>query len=109
MLSLNENDIDKKAVNSKDKILVMFRADWCPFCQKFRPVFESYEGKAKVKFAEALVNDEENPMWDRFRVEAIPTLVAFQNGKEIARRDAKRGVGLDKTILESVLKELNAI
>jgi thioredoxin-like negative regulator of GroEL len=110
MLDLNEENMGKQlAADPWETTLVMFRADWCPFCRKFWPVFESYEsaaGRAGIRLAEALVNEDENPMWDRFRIEAVPTLVAFRGRKEMARRGAKPGVGLAKADLDSILKEL---
>ena len=93
-------------VSSGAASLVMFRADWCPFCRKFRPVFGSYDGKAKVRMAEAVVNEDDNPMWDRFNVQVVPTLVAFKNGKEVARKDGVAGVGLNEGDLKALLAKL---
>ena len=47
------------------------------------------------KFYESKVNDDDNPLWDKFSISAVPTLIAFDKGKIISRRDAKRGVGLN--------------
>ena len=101
MEALTPQDIDR--FTSKDtESIVLFYADWCPFCRKFKPVFESYEKKAKASLAEAKVNEDENPLWDRFGIEVIPTIVAFRSGKVIARADGKAGIGLS----EKDLKEL---
>ena len=29
-----------KLLSSDKKAIVMFYADWCPFCQRFKPIFE---------------------------------------------------------------------
>ena len=58
------------------------------------------------KFYESKVNDDENPLWDRFSINAVPTLLAFDKGKIISRRDAKMGVGLSQSDLDSLLKEI---
>ena len=85
-------------------------ADWCPFCQRFKPIFESAittkPASNGYKFYESKVNDDDNPLWDRFSISAVPTLIAFDKGKIISRRDAKMGVGLNESDLDSMLKEV---
>ena len=63
--------------------------------------------QAIYKKKAALVNEDENPLWDRFNIQAIPTMIAFQNGKILTRRDAKKGIGLTRADMESIIKELN--
>jgi hypothetical protein len=57
-------------------------------------------------FYESKINDDDNPLWDRFVISAVPTLLAFDNGKIISRRDAKTGVGLSQSDLDSMLNEI---
>jgi len=104
MKDLSSDDVDS-FVSGKDASIVLFHASWCPFCRKFRPVFESYEGKTKARLAEALVDEDENPMWERFSIQVVPTVIAFRNGKTIARRDGKAGAGLFDKDMESLLAE----
>ena len=91
--------------------LVMFYADWCPFCQRFKPLFESASTKSKssstsYKMYGAKVNDDDNPLWDRFLINAVPTVIAFHKGNIISRRDAKMSAGLNESDLDSILKEV---
>jgi len=100
-----------KLFSLRGKALVMFYADWCPFCQRFKPIFESAAAKAKsstssFKMYEAKVNDDDNPLWDRFSINAVPTVIAFDEGKIISRKDAKMGTGLNQSDLEFILKEI---
>ena len=99
-------EFDSKVLSSEKKILVLFYADWCPYCANFKPIFEETESSNLQKKA-ALVNEDENPLWDRFNIQAIPTMVAFQNGKILTRCDAKKGIGLTRADMESIIKELN--
>jgi len=95
--------------------IVMFYADWCPFCQKFKQVFEEIDHEAKgehrgFEVYSCELNDDDNPLWDAFSINAIPTLIAFDGTTEhniITRRDAKTGVGLTEGDLASVLKDLD--
>jgi thioredoxin 1 len=109
MEHLEPNDIDS-LLFSKKKALVMFYADWCPFCQRFKPIFESAnDNESAIRgytFYESKINDDDNPLWDRFVISAVPTLLAIDNGKIISRKDAKTGVGLRQSDLDSMLNEI---
>ena len=99
-------EFDSKVLNSEKKMLVLFYADWCPYCANFKPTFEEIDSSNLQKKV-TLVNEDENPLWDRFSIQAIPTMIAFQNGKILTRRDAKKGIGLTRTGMESIIKELS--
>ena len=109
MKHLEPNQFDS-LLASGERALVMFYADWCPFCQRFKPVFESAITTKSTsngyKFYESKVNDDDNPLWDRFSISTVPTLIAFDKGKITSRRDAKIGVGLNESDLDSLLKEV---
>jgi thioredoxin 1 len=99
-------EFDSKILNDKKKTLVLFYADWCPYCANFKPTFEEITVNNAQKKA-ALVNEDENPLWDRFNIQAVPTMIVFQDGCVLTRRDAKKGVGLTRNDMESIIKELN--
>ena len=111
--NLEPDQIDSRLSKDK-KVLVMFYADWCPFCQKFKPIFESLssiiskESNSKTKYRTygAKVNDDDNPLWERFSISSIPTLIAFDETRILTRREARMGVGLAKSDLDSILREL---
>jgi thioredoxin 1 len=109
MEHLEPNEFDR-LLSSKKKALVMFYADWCPFCRTFKLIFESANDKESAikgyTFYESKINDDDNPLWDRFVISAVPTLLAFDNGKIISRRDAITGVGLSQPDLDSMLNEI---
>ena len=98
-------EFDAKVLNIGQKALVLFYADWCPYCTNFKPVFEEINSN-QVQKRGTLVNEDENPLWDRFNIQMVPTMIAFQDGKIITRRDAKRNVGLTRADMESIIKEL---
>ena len=102
----DHEDFIPKVVESKGRFLVLFYADWCPFCTKFKPIIENYQNKLSYKIIGAQMNEDENPLWDLFKIESIPTMIAFDNGEIVGRRDANKGVGLTSTDMESIAKEL---
>jgi thiol-disulfide isomerase/thioredoxin len=83
-----------------EKALVLFYADWCPFCQRFIPIFQSVIAKSKFttgyKTYGAKLNEDANPLWDKFSISAVRS-----------RRDAKMGIGLTKPDLDSLLDDLD--
>jgi thioredoxin 1 len=86
--------------------------DWCPFCRNFKPIFEASANSltnSQQKFFESNIDDDDNPLWERFSIDAVPTIIAFEKGKIISRRDAKMGIGLVKSDLDSILKETNTV
>ena len=95
-------------LSSQEKSLVMFYADWCPFCRKFKPIFETYANsvsRSKLKFYESSIDEDDNPLWERFSIEAVPTIIAFDKGKIVSRRDAKMGIGLNKSDFDTIIKK----
>lgn len=83
--------------------LVDFNAPWCSPCRALEPVIkdlkQEYSGRASV----IEVNiDENRDLATRFRVQSIPTLILFNQGREM-----KRFVGLQsKNKLTRSLDEL---
>ncbi len=88
--------------------LVLFYADWCPYCTRFKPVFEETMKKidSKILSGGVQINDDDNPLWDKYQINAVPTLIAFSNGSIKARRDAKMGMGLTVDDLNSILSDI---
>ena len=105
MEHVTPEEFDSKVLNYGKKTLVLFYASWCPYCSNFKPIFEATNTNDAKKIA-AIVDEDENPLWDRFNIQAVPTMIAFEKGNIITRRDAKKHVGLTKDDMESITKEL---
>lgn len=102
---VNPEEFDSKIINDGKKTIVLFYASWCPYCANFKPSFEKVNAFG-IRKAEALVDEDENPLWDRFDIKAVPTVIAFENGGMIGRRDAKKHIGLTNDDIESLIREL---
>ena len=106
MNHVTAEEFDSKVLKSDKKTVVLFYATWCPYCSNFKPTFES----AKIEKANkvgSIIDEDENPLWDRFNIQAVPTMLVFQDGKIISRRDAKKHVGLTKSDMDSIVTELS--
>ncbi len=106
MEHVNPEEFDSKVLKSNKKIIVLFYTTWCPYCANFKPTFESAKIETATKM-ESIIDEDENPLWDRFNIQSVPTMIVFQNGKIISRKDARKHVGLTKSDMDSILTELS--
>lgn len=84
---------------------VVFAADWCPFCREFLPRFAPLgTDDARPLFAD--LSDLDSPLWDRFHVDVVPTVIVFQDGIAVARVDGVSGEGIDSAGLERIRSSL---
>ena len=101
----NNSDLDEQLKKSR-KVLALFYSSWCPFCRRFLPVFD--ENCVKYGFNLALrvkVDDDDNPLWEEYSVEAVPTVILFKEGKVCKRIDGRFGYGLSEKQLEELLED----
>ncbi|TMA87299.1 MAG: thioredoxin [Deltaproteobacteria bacterium] len=85
---VNERDFDQVVLKSRTLALVDFWAEWCEPCRTLAPIVElaaeQYAGAARV----LKVNVDHNPaVMERYGIQAIPTLILFQDGVEKERVD----------------------
>ena len=84
-----------KEIESKDKAFVLFYASWCPFSQRFLPIFEEY-AKGNPKECLSVIVDDRPDVCEAYSIEYYPTVILFKKGKVYGRLDAEPGIGLDK-------------
>ena len=99
----------ERELRSRDRALVLFHADWCPFSRAFLPLFEATEPEANVPFARANLLQPMDPRWDEHRILTVPTLVYFEHGEELERLEALRGRGIGRVDLERFLEDVHGI
>ena len=81
MIKHLENQEDFNRIINEKRVLVDFYAEWCGPCKMLAPVLED------VDFIDVLkVNvDEFQSISASYGVMSIPTLILFENGKEIKK------------------------
>lgn len=88
----------------KDKAFVLFYATWCPFSQRFLPVFEEYARDNPEECISVVVDDRPD-VCEEYSIEYYPTVILFKKGKVSGRLDAKPGVGLDRNQLKALTEK----
>jgi thiol-disulfide isomerase/thioredoxin len=91
-------------VRSKEKAFVLFYASWCPFSQRFLPIFEAYAEKNPDECLSVMI-DFKPELCDKYDINYFPTVLLFRNGCVEKRLDATPGAGLTKKQLEELTKK----
>src|SRR3990172_4778590 len=91
-------------------VLALFCSSWCPFCRSFFPAFN--KGIAKYRFERGIhvyLEDDDNPLWEEYSVEAVPTVILFEKAHVSSRLDAEFGEGLSENQFREWLEKIASV
>ena len=103
-VALNAQSFETHAAKSDIPLVVDFWAPWCGPCKAMAPQFEQAAGHLEPTVRLAKVNTEdEQALAGRFGIQAIPTMILFKHGKEVARQSgAMNASGVESWVQQAL-------
>jgi thioredoxin 2 len=100
-IELNSAGFDRHLAADDLPLVVDFWAQWCAPCRMMAPAYTQVAAQLKLKARLAKLDTEAEPaIATRYAIRSIPTLIAFSNGREVARQSG----ALDATVLLAWIK-----
>jgi len=97
MIEVTTEDDLNKQLATHNRLLALFHASWCPFCRSFVNVFNKHaQNPGKDACIKVLIDDDENPLWETYALESVPSIILFENGQVRRRLDCRLGAGLNE-------------
>ncbi len=84
VLEITDDNFDAEVAQSDQPVLVDFWAEWCQPCKMLGPTIDAladeFQGKVKVGKVDT---DSNRDTAIKFQIQAIPTVILFQNGQPV--------------------------
>lgn len=88
ILNINKEIFEEK-MEEKKPLLVEFWAPWCVYCKRIGPAFSKIAQQYESKLQIGQINiDEEPELAEKEKIQVVPTLVLYKEGKSIAHAEA---------------------
>ena len=86
-IAISDASFERVTTDSTVPVVVYFYADWCGPCKIMAPLLDDVARRRAGQILVTKLDTDRNPAaGTRFGVRGIPTLIAFRDGKEVARR-----------------------
>ena len=105
----SKRDLETQLRKNK-KVLALFYSSWCPFCRSFLPVFLNFSSKKGIgALLRVKMDDYDDPLWEEYSIEAVPTVIFFDQGEVRRRLDGRSGYGLGELQFKKWLEKERVI
>jgi thiol-disulfide isomerase/thioredoxin len=102
---MNQKDVEPELdeiLKTKNHVLVLFYASWCPFSKRFLPIYEKCTLNNPNPCLRVMIDDKQE-LCEKYSIEVFPTVLLFENGMVSKRLDGEAGFGLDEKRLKTLL------
>src|SRR5262245_60350376 len=84
---VSDADFDKEVLQSSEPVVVDFFAEWCGPCKAMAPALEQVAAELRGKVKVVKLDVDQNPdTTQKYRIQAMPTLMVFKDGKIAEQR-----------------------
>lgn len=99
---MNKQEFQQKLESDKP-LFVDFWAPWCGPCMMTKPILDKLgkEFAGEVEFL-PINADHSREVLEQYRIFGIPTVIAFQNGKEVARMTGAQNEAGYRSVFEAL-------
>lgn len=85
IIKITKDNFQEKVLDSKEKVLLDFWAEWCGPCKMIAPVLEEIAEENEWLTIGKINVDEDTELAIEFNVSSIPTLLIMENGKPVRK------------------------
>lgn len=84
IVNIDKEMFDNVVVKEGKLVLVDYWAPWCMYCRRIAPALDKIAEQYGDRIMIAKVNiDEEPGLAEQEKIEVIPTMIIYQNGKAV--------------------------
>jgi thioredoxin 1 len=77
---VTEANFDEEVLQSDERVLVDFWAEWCGPCHAVSPVLQKIADERNLKLVKVNI-DENQQLALRYGIQSIPNMILFENGE----------------------------
>jgi thioredoxin 1 len=84
---INDGNFAKEVLAASESVLLDFTAEWCGPCKRLAPIVEEIARETAGTLKVGKIDIDASPeVSARFGIRGAPTVIVFQNGREVARQ-----------------------